>query len=270
MKKAQLFIRFFLSVAVLLPVVSCGSRDRKSKNLSQEEIRQKESALADSVLSIIDDCAQKYQSRVDESFRFNDLVLTAKEKLVKPEYLLDVKTADLLVTRSQKISALAIYLTQEPVRELYDMPVDEVKALIIKLAVDLGYPVDKDYFERGTSISAKVRQEYLRCKEKDEIDCFWQFHRAAVISIEYVISQNPELFFSKINPRQWAAFQERAIVSGKAARELAVYDRTFESLLPVIYDEGEDISKYASIEYVKGRYSASSARLQQQYLNLFK
>jgi len=268
MKSIKLSVLLPLAAALSLCAVSCGNNSRKNKELSQEEVNQQKTALADSVLAIVDEYAKQYQNYIEGSFQFDQFALSEKEKLVKPEYLLEPKIADLLLTKAQKVNGLAIYLTQEPVRRLYGMPVDEVRTVIVKLAAEIGYPIDKEYLESDSPMSEKVRKEYQSCKDRGELQYFWQFQRASVITTKYIISQNPDLFFNKINQEQWSAFHSRVMLSGKAAAELSKYDHSFDILLPTT--DADEFDKFSSLEYVRSRNNSRSAQIQQQYYNLFK
>jgi len=268
MKKSH--ISAFLAVIAIISAtsISCKNQNKKITTLTAEQLQEQEVALADSVLAILDGYAQEYQDYIDDSFKLGQLELTSKEKLIKPDFLLDADAVNLVVTRSQKINVVAIYLIQRPVRELYGMPVKEITANVVKLAADIGYPIDNDIFSSELSLSQEVKREYDRCKENGDVPLFWQLQRAIIITSLYIVSRDPEMFLDRITPQEWTSFYNRAIVTFKAAALLAQYDPSFEMMLPSF--TLEEIESYASLSNVRSAISTKSAQIQQQYFTLFK
>jgi len=130
-------------------MVSC--KNTKTTEPTPEEIQAQKVALADSVLAEIDAFADEYMLASDNAFFIADYELTEEEKLVKPDYLLEPSFANTLVTKSQKVNALAFYLADIQVRKLYDMPMEEAKEVIAKLAIELN-PDSSEQCNRGVRL----------------------------------------------------------------------------------------------------------------------
>jgi len=159
--------------------------------------------------------------------------LTDAEKSVKPDYLLDPALADTFLTRSQKINALAIYLTDWTVLELYEMPVEDTKNAMYKLAADINFPVDIDFVTSNEPTSEKIKRIYEACKNSGDLVLFWQFEYVLVREISYVLSCNPDLYLSKITEEQWQAFNARKKARRDAVNELAKYDEEMAKLVEI-------------------------------------
>jgi len=123
-------------------MVSC--KNAKTAEPTQEEIQAQKQALADSVLAQIDAIADEYFVVSESAFRIPEFKLSEEEKMVKPDYLLEPSFANTLVTKSQKVNAMAIYIVELAIRKIYDIPMDEAKEVIAKLAVELNYEVPYD------------------------------------------------------------------------------------------------------------------------------
>jgi len=230
MRKSYILIA--LAMVAALTIVSC-KNNKKSKNQepTQEEVQEMKQALADSVLTYIDDCVEKLCDATSKSFRIKTMELTDAEKMVKPDYLLDPSIAATLVTKTQKVNALAIYATELGVRKIYDMPQEETKEALAKLAVEVNHPTDMDFLTSDIPVSEKIKREYEICKERGDLAYFWQFQFAVMSEMSYLVSQNPELFYSKITDEQWQAFSSRFITSINVIESLAKYDEDMSELL---------------------------------------
>jgi len=216
-------LTLFACVAVCSAMmVSC--KNAKTVEPTPEEIQAQKVALADSILTKIDAIAEQVFDAGSKSFRIKSMELTENEKMVKPDYLLDLSVASQLVTKSQKINALGIYIIDYSVRTIYNMPLDEAKEVIIKLATEVSGSFDVDAYMNESSLSGKLRNVYEKCKENGELAFFWQYCCATLIESGYVLANNPELFFNKITEEQWQNFEVVFINDVMAVMELAKYD----------------------------------------------
>jgi len=264
--KTKSFIIVALAMVAALSMVSCQCNSKKTQKPTQEEVQQQKQALADSVLAEIDAIAEKLYDASSKSFRLQFLTLTDKEKLVKPDYLLDPSIAYTLVNKTQKINALAIYCLEKGVRKIYDMPCEEVNEAIAKLAIDLNFPMDMEYVAGEAPLSEKMRKTYETCKERGEQNLFWQFEYATFLEINYVIANDPELFFNKITEEQWVAYYERKTEALNAIKELAKYDEEmallwdFRNKNMVTSSEEEREKMFSSFESSRQLYKENKDR----------
>ena len=230
MKKTFLIIAF---TACALVAASCGNNksSKTEQNKTDEEITEAKIELAEDVLATLDSLEQKC---VEAGADFEDVIgiitsaLTDKQKMVKPDYLMDpARTLDLLSLR-QKVNALAILLTERPLREAYEMPLEEVDAAIARLYVEVGSPVPANMC-KDLPVSDIVKLAYKICKANNELCYFWMFDNAVQYNLLYLISFNSDTFFNNITPEQYEAFNTRIHNAGKAAQQLAEYDSEIAS-----------------------------------------
>jgi len=247
------YILIALAMVAALTMVSCkNNKKTQSQEPTQEEVQEMKQALADSVLAEIDAIVDEYCIAFENDFRFRGFELTEAEKLIKPDYLLDPSVSNELITKSQKINAIAFYMVDLGVRILYDMPVDEAKETIAKLASDVNIPIDLNDYDINIPRSERTRNQYNMLKENEEVTYFWQFHNAAIKETYYIIVQNPELFFSKITEEQWQQYVKRTNEKNKAMRELAKYDEEMAAVLEIFNQ-----NRVVSSDEEKAKVSAS-------------
>jgi len=222
MKKS--YILLALAMVAALSMVSC-KNNKKAQEPTQEEVEQMKQALTDTVLAWIDKFADVYCCAYENGVMLRGFELTEQEKLIKPDYLLDPAQVNNLVTRNQKICALAIYLVENDVRKIYDMPLDETNEAIAKLVADLNYPIEYDGNEiKDRSLSDRIKAEYNSCKENGTVSDFWVFQEAFGTELNYLIAQNPDLIFNRITDEQWQANVSRIRSCGEVITYIADYD----------------------------------------------
>jgi len=262
MKRTLTLISFVAICCAMM--VSC--KNSKTTEPTAEEVQAQKQALADSVLAKIDEIAEQYWNAQAESPIFATMKLTDEEKLVKPDYLLDPSVANTLVTKSQKINALAIYVTDIAVCKAYDMPYEGLREAAIKLATELDVPFDMEITTSNEPISEKIKATYKACKERGELSLFWQFEYGVVAEFSFILSQNPELLLSKITEEEWQAFNRVKKARVAAIEELAKYDEEmallceFRAKNRVTASKEESVRKNQSIETAKQYYIANKAK----------
>jgi len=220
MKKSYILIA--VAMVAALTMVSC--KNNKSQEPTQEEVQEMKQALADSVLAEIDAFADEYLTASLNGINFGNFELSENEKLIKPDYLLDPSIVNELVTKTQKVNGLAILVVEAIIRGLYDMPLDDAKEAISKLALDINHPIDLECYNANTPRSERIKMEYEKCKENGDVSYFWQFHYAIITEMSYLLAQNPNLYFSKITEEQYNAYRQRYILLSKAVDTLAPFD----------------------------------------------
>jgi len=255
MKKSLILIA--VAMVAALTVVSCkNNRKAQSQQPTQEEIQEMKQALADSVLAKIDEYAERLFVASDGTMQFHKLELTEEEKIVKPDYLLDPSFASTLVTKSQKVNALAIYLTEYEIRRSYDMPLDEIKEVIAKLAVELNFSFDFKSIKKDTPVSELIKEQYNNLKERGDLAYFWQFQFATLTESSYILA-NTDVIFNKMSANEERALDECWQVLHKSIEELAQYDEEMSMVndcwkKTVIEQSEEDKAvKFANLESVK-------------------
>ena len=220
MKKYYLFIALAMVAAM---TVSC--KNNKKAEAEAEVVEAAKTILADDVLARIDEIGKPFLENSGE-YSFASIIssnLTEEEKLVKPDYLLDPAVVNTLTTKNQKIFALGILVTESKIREIYEMPVEEAKEAIGRLYAEIGTSLSIDDPDNKT-ISEKLSEIYNKCKENGELSLFWQLQFAVQCEFNYLISQNPDIYFRNISEEQFQSFGEEFLNCRKVVETLAEYD----------------------------------------------
>lgn len=241
-------IYFIISLALVATMaVSCGQNGaKKGLEKSKEEVTEAKVELMDDILSTVDSLEQRcVESGQDYETVIGVITsaLTPEQRLVKPDYLLDPSRTSELLSLRQKVNALAILLTERPIREAYNMPLGPVDKAISKLYVEVGHPV-VDIDGEEITMSERIERTYKICKENDEVCYFWLFDTAVQQSLLYLISFNSDTFFDNITPEQYSAFNTRISATIRAAEALAPYDKDVASA----YAFHENAHKFSSNE----------------------
>ncbi len=272
MKKTYLFIALAMVAAMS---VSCKNNNKAAKNAdaNAEVVAAAKTILADDVLATIDKLAESF---IDETGKFNavDIIssaLTEEEKLIKPDYLLEASQANEMVTKSQKLSALAILIVERPIRIAYGMPTTETDEVMARFVAEVNDPMSFDD-EKNLTPSEKAKKAYEAHKERGDIADYWQFALGLQVEASYLISKNTEVFFRNLNEEQYHAFAKRFKAVTDAVRTLAQYDPEVKQAWDAFNDGGEivtDLTK-ETIEYGKNHFIEKAVVKAARRANLLK
>lgn len=235
MKKYYTFIVLAMATAM---IASCKDNNKKAEEAADataEVVEAAKTILTDDVLATIDDFAIIY---LDESNNFDvqEFItsgLTEKDKMIKPDYLLDPAQTSGLVTRSQKFAALAILSSERAIRAAYGMPVEKSTEAIVRLCAELNHPLTHDDIS-NLKTSDRIRKFYEVCKERGELDYFWKLNSAFMAEFLYLMVCNPDPFLNNLTDEQWASFKKRYDSYLHTVRILANYDEEIASVVNII------------------------------------
>jgi len=225
-----------LSIASIMAcaAIACNNQSKKASQGNTKELVEFEKvSLSEEALMTIDKIGQAYLDSASSEFPLI-ITLTDEEKALKPDYLMDPSSIDTLITKSQKVNALAYLCVERIVREIYDMPLDEANAAIAKLLMDLGYSVDKEDIKTNPLLSEEVRKQYDIAKKKNELSYFWQFQCAVTFHTDYIIACNPRLYIPKYTENVLMVFNNKIQYVKKATGALAPYDKEMAMLSETI------------------------------------
>lgn len=231
MKKATLIT--VLALVALNAATSCRngkSTMKQTKQAEQEILAAYRADIADSVLEAVDSLAQQYIANIQDGSLAIENLLTERESLVKPKYLFNPADADRLITRRQKTAALAFLITERPMRIAYGMPVDEADRAIARLLSDLNYPLDIDVMKE-LSISENTRRVYEMCREKNQVQYFWEVQTDAMINVSYLIASNPDIYYTRLTDEQVMKHTSAFDGMMEALERIAVDDRKMQRVL---------------------------------------
>jgi len=255
-------------IAILSALTISSCRNVKTQNVvgpTDADIDAMESILADSVLTIIDEYALKYKENYGNTL---DVLLSEKEKMVRPDYLLNLDKLNTAITREQKINALGMLAVDNAVRKAYGIPTDDLQEICARFLVDVNHPVVSDAIDVFENITPGegISMVYDICKENNEVEYFWQLENAVIKSVQYVISQDPDLYFSKISQASWNSFMNRVDLTRQVALEISKYDSDFKDIETILSDE--EFNRLRNLDYAKSYYKANTPQFIKKYDDL--
>ena len=235
MKKYYLFIALAMVAAM---TVSCKNNNKKAKEASEateEVVEAAKTILADDVLAAIDEFATNYtdENNFFDVPSFIASYLSEEEKMIKPDYLFDPAQTSNLITKSQKVGALAILCVEKQIRLAYGMPVEKSDEAIAHLAAELNFPLSIDGL-KDMKPSEGIRRFYELYKERGDIAFFWQLNSAFMAEFLYLVVNNPEPFLNNLTDEQWNSFKNRYESCLHTVRVLAGYDEEIASVMSIM------------------------------------
>ena len=254
--------------------VSCNNKKANTDEANAEVVEAAKTILADDVLATLDELAQSF---IDETGKFDfaaiiSSALTEKEKLIKPDYLLEASQANEMVTKSQKLNALAVLLVERHIRIAYGMPTEETDEVMARFVAEVNDPVSFDD-EKSLSPSEKAKIAYMAHKERGDIADYWQFALAIQVEVDYLISKNVDVVFRNLNEEQYASFTKKFKVVTDAVRTLAKYDSDVKQAWDAFNAGGEiitDLSKESMDLIMTNIDQESSIRTMNEYMEEHK
>lgn len=222
-----------LYAVVALAVVglaSCG--DKKTEQTS---------SLEDSVVAFVQselkaEMIQELDSLLDEVGKCKapafvktgtpDVALTEEEKKVKPDYLVNPKSASKATVLSEKYRALTVLRIDRNIAKLYDMDVTEYDNAIGKLFTDINDPAFKASFEDMEK--ADIMALYAAEKEAGRINYVWQCIAASNVEALYIMSQNVDKFTATLDDEAAQAITNRLAHINVSATALVDFDSDFK------------------------------------------
>lgn len=192
-----------LLLAALLVVPSCKNQNKGSNNDQGKEPVTAEEILSEELKVNVSNLAEsaKKMKRIPFATKKADgsFALTEKEKMVKPDYLLDPATANDLISFSQKYRVIAMLGADLMITNLYDMANTEYKNAINKILVDLNddalnqiasidWSMENEYFQED--FDTFVEEEYKAGRE----NFFWESTASFLVEQVYILTRNIDKF----------------------------------------------------------------------------
>ena len=194
-----------MAIAVVLSVASC--KNNNKKQAQEAEAVDYSEATAEKILAdeINVDLANLVESAKKikpvaflKTQKDGKLVLSDKEKKVKPDYLIAPESANDLVTLSQKYRAVGMLTSDKIIAELYEMSTNVFNEAIFKLLKDINDPALEAFFTLPP-MDIETNREAFATFVDDEynegrINFFWEGIAALTVEQVYILSQNIDKF----------------------------------------------------------------------------
>lgn len=190
---------------VILP--SCKNQGNKAaENGETPDLSTKEAIINEEVKAEMNALLESIKQMKGVPFAAKDkngkIILTEKEKKVKPDYLLDPAAVNNAVTLQQKYRLGGILAVDLLLSNAYEMPGTELKEALAKLLVDVDDEaftifastpwVDENgnYDETQTALSDLAEAEF----EAGRANFFWETTAASLVEQVYILTRNIDLF----------------------------------------------------------------------------
>lgn len=126
------------------------------------------------------------------------LVLSEKEKMVKPDYLLSPDVAAGLVTLNHKYRAIGMLTSDKSIASLYDMPISAFSENIFKLLTDINDPALMEFYTLP-SLDIESNREAFSIFVDDEyaagrINYFWEGVSAGLVEQVFILTRDIDKF----------------------------------------------------------------------------
>lgn len=165
------------------------------------------------------------------------IVLTAKEKMVKPNYLLPLSKATDAVTLTQKYRAIMMYRIDMAVAELYDMPTSEYEEVLGKLIVGVDNPAFTSDFRaslKDGNMSEQISKFYDAELEKGTVNFFWEGAVAGIVEQIFIMTKNIDKFIVCFDDESASEVTYRFILVHDAIESLIQYHPEMAALNEVL------------------------------------
>jgi len=170
------------------------------------------------------------------------ITLTAKEKLVKPNYLLKPDVIKGLVTFSQKYRAISMLAVDKAIADLYEMNANDYNNAILTLLTDLGDEAIS-IFASTPWIDLETSKDAMKNLAEDEYaagrQCyFWEGVAAILVEQIYVITRNIDKFMPMFTDETAADVTFNFICLHEGLKSVVAMNPEMESLnqsLDVLY-----------------------------------
>ncbi|MDD4919511.1 MAG: hypothetical protein PHX94_02230 [Bacteroidales bacterium] len=237
-------IAIALLFASALILGACGNTASKKKDAgTKSDVSLQEQYLTQDLIIKIDSLIAGFQQlgvmphmkAIDEG----TLVLTDREKRVKPTYLMPLARVNELITLNQKCRALAVYAVDREIAQLYEMPLEEYDKVIAQLMVD----TDNVSLMEGAEIKVEVNaldvnswivtmgEEQLG---KEQMHLFFETIAAGIMESLYITSLDIPRYITYFNDQTASEVSYRFLLVVEGIKSLMPYHPELESIRGIL------------------------------------
>ena len=228
-------------LAAALVLSACGNNASKKKDAQTKttETSQQEQYLTEDLIIKLDSLISGFQKLGMmpnmQAMIDGKVVLTDKEKRIKPTFLMPLSKAADLVTLSQKNRALAVYAIDREVATMYGLPTDEYDQVIGKLAVE----TDNQAMIDGAQINVEVNSYDINSwivtmgeeqLAKEQVHMFFELAAAAMLESLYITSLDIPRYITYFNDQTAADVSYRFVLVVDGVESLITYHPELETV----------------------------------------
>lgn len=196
-------ITIILLAAAIVALPSCKNRknanNQEAKDYTEataEEINEEE--LKANMAALIESAKKIKPVPFVKATQDGTLVLSEKEKMVKPDYLLDPAKANNLATLYQKYRAVGMFTADKNIANMYGMSITDYNESIFKLLTDINDPALKDFYTLP-SIDIESDREAFEIFVDEEYEAgranfFWDGTAAGLVEQLFILTRDVDKF----------------------------------------------------------------------------
>ena len=216
---------FFAVAFTAMVFASCGNKSVQNTEVKDSVKSFEQEQIEASIKMHFDSLAAELSKLKELPIMAKDgaLVLSAAEKQVKPDFLLNPSIADEATTLAEKYRAITALQTDKQIAKMYDMATDDYDKAIGKLAADINDPSFK-VIEDGANLTDNVEALYNAMNENGRINYFWQIAATSLVEQLYATSENTDKFLKAFNDEAASNSTFRLVLILDAINRLKEYD----------------------------------------------
>ena len=197
----------FTIVAIALALLSMVACKNNQKNEQAEEAFDpateteaslNEKALEANLAELIESAKKIKPVPFIQAQKDGKLVLSAKEKMVKPNYLIQASVINNLATLNQKYHAVGMLTADKNIAEMYEMPTADYGESIGKLLTDINDEALTNFYTLPATDIESNREEYElfvdQEYEEGRARYFWEGITAAMVEQIFILTRDVDKF----------------------------------------------------------------------------
>lgn len=194
--------RIFVSIILLsvMTACTCSNGNSEGGEVAPRQISEKEKMIRE-VLKVdfeaFSESVSKMKNLPIEGDGEGWLKLTEKDKMIKPDYLIDPSRANSMVELAQKYRMVSMLRVDAVIASLYDMPVDGYRDACLKLLSEVNDSAFLEFAGCDSLPSGEQTSRFLDAEyEKGREQFFWESVASGFIEQLYVCTQDIDRFMS--------------------------------------------------------------------------
>jgi len=219
--------------AIVIGSASCTCSNKKAENTQKQQDNPQE-ALIDTleaeVKKFVDLASKLNPAPFVEKDSKGVLSLTEKEKMVKPDYLINPTDVRTLTSLSQKYRAVAVLGVDRIIADLYEMPVVDFDDAIFALIAEIHDGAISQFMEKrhfnSDDLNRLISGEYAIGRGKFA----WEFLAASIVEQLFVLSVNFEKLLPMFDDSNVESFSYNLSIIHEAFDALC---QTEEDMIPL-------------------------------------
>ncbi len=234
-----------ISISILAFIISsCGNNASKKiqedkGDTTKVEEKYLEGDLKIKIDSLVSELSKLNLDPVFTKSQSGKIVLSTKEKMIKPTYLLPPSKGDELVTLSQKYRATMMLRMDMAVAYLYEMPLEDYKQAIAKLLININNPafklnLNEDAKNNPEQIRGFITKLYDGEVSNNTVNFFWDAIVASLIEDLYILTQNTDLFIPCFTDQSASEITYRFILVHEGIQEMIKFHPELENLQSIL------------------------------------